>query len=96
VLVQREMESGRSPLVSITRVSGVQGRSGGGCKLVSNEVRWLVSSNHAHLTPQKRSWLGKESIPLESEAAAAAASFGKRLATRPELCRCRHPETLYD
>jgi hypothetical protein len=39
VLVQREMESGRSPLVSKTRASGVQGRSGQGQQLVSNEVR---------------------------------------------------------
>jgi hypothetical protein len=33
------LESGRSPLVSITRASGVQGRSGQGLQLVSNEVR---------------------------------------------------------
>jgi hypothetical protein len=38
-LVQREMESGRSPFVSITRASGVQIGSGRGLQLVSTEVR---------------------------------------------------------
>jgi hypothetical protein len=47
---------------------------------------WLVSSNHAQLTPQKRNWLGKESI---------TARFRRLLLRRTVLVNARRPSSTY-